>query len=107
MRKPRDFDAELQALTDKAKALKAKKRDQLGGLVMLTGADALSLEELVGALFDAAVADTARKEKWRIAGTCFFLGNDEGARKVLGRNTGGASTDDAGAQPAASKAGAV
>jgi hypothetical protein len=45
MRKPRDFDAELQALTDKAKALKSKKQGQLGELVIATGADALSIEQ--------------------------------------------------------------
>ena len=50
MRKPRDFDAELQALTDKARALKTRKQGQLGELVLATGADALSIEQLAGAL---------------------------------------------------------
>src|SRR3990167_6637031 len=44
MRKPRDFNADLQALSDKAKALKAKKQGQLGELVIATGADTLSVE---------------------------------------------------------------
>ena len=41
MRKVRDYDAELRALNDKAKALKARKVQQLGELVTSTGADAL------------------------------------------------------------------
>src|SRR3546814_7192993 len=41
MRKVRDYDAELRALGDKARTLKAKKVQQLGELVTSTGADAL------------------------------------------------------------------
>src|SRR3546814_2894932 len=43
MRKTRDYDAELKALGDKARALKVKKVQQLGELVTSTGADALDL----------------------------------------------------------------
>jgi hypothetical protein len=50
MRKPRDFDAELKALGDKARDLKSRKVLRLGELVIATGADALSAEELAGAL---------------------------------------------------------
>ena len=78
MRKPRDYDAALQALTDKAKALKSKKQGQLGELVIATGADALPIEQLAGALIDAAAADTVRKEAWRKSGAAFF--RDGGAR---------------------------
>ena len=42
MRKPRDYDAELKALEDKAKELKTRKVQQLGELVIATGADALT-----------------------------------------------------------------
>jgi len=38
-RKPRDFDAELQALMDKARKVKSQKTVQLGELVQVTGAD--------------------------------------------------------------------
>lgn len=48
MRKTRDYDAELRALGEKAKALKAKKVEQLGQLVTSTGADALDLDILAG-----------------------------------------------------------
>ena len=54
MRRPRDYDAELKALTDKARQRKARKQSQLGELVMATGADGLSAEELAGALLAAA-----------------------------------------------------
>jgi hypothetical protein len=73
MRRPRDFDAELQALSDKAKALKAARLIQLGELVIATGADALGTEVLAGALL-AAIGndDAARKEAWRRRGAAFF-----------------------------------
>jgi hypothetical protein len=60
MRKVRDYDAELKALGDKARALKAKKVQQLGELVTSTGADALDLDVLAGALL-AAVAIAQRR----------------------------------------------
>ncbi|WP_299748071.1 conjugal transfer protein TraD [uncultured Tateyamaria sp.] len=49
MRKPRDYDADLKALEEKAKELKTRKVQQLGELVVATGADAFSAEELAGA----------------------------------------------------------
>lgn len=107
MRKPRDFDAELQALTDKAKALKTKKQSQLGELVIATGADALSIEQLAGALLDAAGADAGRKEAWRKNGAAFFRGSGTGARKGASRITGGVPAGDAGAQPPSGEAGAA
>lgn len=107
MRKPRDFDAELQALTDKAKALKAKKQSQLGELVISTSADQLSIEQLAGALLEAVGADAGRKETWRKSGAAFFRGDGTGARKGAGRNAGGASANDPGAQPLAGEAGAA
>ena len=39
MRKPRDFDAQLKALNEKAKQLKDRKIRQYGDLVIATGAD--------------------------------------------------------------------
>ena len=50
MRKARDYDAELKALEARAKALKAKKVQQLGELVTSTGADTLDADVLAGAL---------------------------------------------------------
>ncbi len=107
MRKPRDFDAELQALTDKAKALKNKKQSQLGELVAATGADALPIEQLAGALLDAVGADAARKEAWRKSGGAFFRGGRARARKGAVGNAGSAPAVDASLQPPSGEAGAA
>lgn len=108
MRKPRDFDAELQALTDKAKAIKARKQAQLGELVAATGADNLDMDTLAGALLDvAATTDTAKKEEWRKSGTSFFRGNGVPARKGARDAAGGASANGAGAEPPSGKTGAA
>ena len=107
MRKPRDYDAELQALTDKAKALKTKKQGQLGELVIATGADALSIEQLAGALLDAVRTDAARKEAWRKSGAAFFRGEGARVRKGAGRNASGASPRVAGAQSPSGETGAA
>ena len=107
MRKPRDFDAELQALTDKAKALKTKKHGQLGELVIATGADALSIEQLAGALLDAVGADAARKEAWRKHGVAFFRGDGARARKGAGRDADVASAFGASPLSASGEAGAT
>lgn len=107
MRKPRDFDAELQALTDKARTIKARRQAQLGELVTSTGAADLDIEVLAGALIDAARADTARKEAWRKSGEAFFRGTSAGTRKSAGRHAGGASADGAGAEPPSGKASAA
>jgi hypothetical protein len=73
MRKPRDFDAALKALTDKTKALKESKRRQLGDLIVATGADGLDIETLAGALIAAKkTADAAQKLAWRKQGGEFF-----------------------------------
>jgi hypothetical protein len=75
MRKPRDFDAELKSLEDKAKTLKDRKVRQLGELVIATGADALDIDTLTGGLLSLADAgDAARKEGWRKRGAGFFRG---------------------------------
>ncbi|OYW98892.1 MAG: conjugal transfer protein TraD, partial [Caulobacter vibrioides] len=62
MRKPRDFDAELKTLEDKARMLKDRKIKQLGELVIATGADALDVETLAGGLLGLVDSgDAARK----------------------------------------------
>ena len=73
MRKPRDFDSELKALADKAKQLKERRVQQLGELVIATGADATDAETLAGALLDIAeTSEAQRKEAWRKRGAAFF-----------------------------------
>ena len=81
MRKTRDYDAELKALGDKAKALKAKKVEQLGQLVTATGADALDIDTLAGALLAAVETDdTEEKEAWCAKGSAFFQRRGKKAR---------------------------
>ena len=75
MRKPRDFDSELKALTDKSKLLKARKVQQLGELVIATGADTLDVDALAGALLVIVEnKDGSKKEAWRNRGAAFFRG---------------------------------
>lgn len=93
MRKVRNYDAELKALGDKAKALKAKRVEQLGQLVAATGADTLDAETLAGALLDAVAAkDADTKEAWRAKGAAFF--------QRRGRKGGGAAAIDGSAAQA-------
>lgn len=99
MRKPRDYDAELKALTDKAKQLKTKKQSQLGELVIACGADALNLEELAGALLVAAsTTEAARREAWRKRGAVFFQGSGKQAGAGTGSDPSGAVPDTGSAQ---------
>lgn len=107
MRKPRDYDAELKALNDKARQLKSRKQSQLGELVQTTGADELSIEELAGALLGAAAADRSAKEAWRKRGAAFFRGEREGAGNRTGGEQGGNAKDDGRAPSAAGDAGAA
>ncbi|ESW82160.1 conjugal transfer protein TraD [Mesorhizobium sp. LSJC285A00] len=73
MRKPRDFDAELKALEEKARELKARKVQQLGELVIATGADQLTKDELAGALVAITeTKDAAKREAWAKRGLMFF-----------------------------------
>lgn len=97
MRKPRDFTAELKALDDKAKTLKDRRVRQLGELVTATGADALDLETLAGALLAITESnDQARKESWRKRGQAFFQGRTRGARDGAEADGGGAAADRSG-----------
>jgi hypothetical protein len=63
MRKPRDFDSELKALADKAKQLKERRVQQLGELVIATGADATDAETLAGALLVIAETSDAQRRR--------------------------------------------
>ena len=100
MRKPRDFDSELKALSDKARQLKERKLVQLGELVVATGADTLPVEQLAGALIAAVEADQAAKEGWRERGASFFLGSERGAGGASG-DAGGVSKSDRRSKPVA------
>jgi len=107
MRKPRDFDAELKALDDKAKALKTRKLLQLGELVIACRADALPVEEFAGALLTAVdTKDAATKEAWRKRGASFFQRPAGGPARGAGRSAGGDEAGSSNAKPAAGEASA-
>ena len=93
MRKVRDYDAELKALKDRERALKARKVEQLGALVVATGADALDLEVIAGMLrhgvMEARV--NAVKESWREDGAMFLRGRGR-------KRHGAADSDGSGTQ---------
>jgi Conjugal transfer protein TraD len=108
MRKPRDFDADLKALEDKARALKTRKVRQLGELVIATGADALSADELAGALIVLAeTKEAGKREAWARRGAAFFQGRPRRNAPATDRNADGAPAQPSGAQPASSRKGAT
>ncbi len=89
-RKPRDIDAELKALAERAKGLRARKIDQLGELVIATGAGALDAEILAGVLL-AAVAEKApgTREAWRTRGQASFRKQERQRKNGAGDPTPG------------------
>ena len=108
MRKPRDFDADLKALDDKARELKTRKIRQLGELVIATGADALSADELAGALIVLAeTKEAGKREAWARRGAAFFQSRARRNAPTTDRNTDGSPAQPSGAQPAPSRKGAT
>ena len=94
-RKPRDYDAELQALMEKAKKVKTQKTTQLGELVQVIGADVLPIEALAGALL--AAVEQSRKQpeavtRWTERGQAYFqAGGKRGTKAAAGNPAGGAA----------------
>ena len=108
MRKPRDFDAELKALEDKARGLKTRKVQQLGELVIATGADALNANELAGALVVLAeTKEAGKREAWAKRGAAFFQSRARRIAPKPDRNTEGPPAQPSGTQPASSRKGAA
>jgi DNA-binding protein H-NS len=106
MRKPRDYDAELKALDERARGLRTRKLQQLGELVIGTGADALPAEVLAGALLAAVeTKDDAAREGWRARGAALF--QKAGRRQESpGEQPGGAPPAGSGTLPFAGGTGA-
>ncbi|MES2561342.1 MAG: conjugal transfer protein TraD [Pseudomonadota bacterium] len=101
MRKPRDIDSELKALAERAKQLKERRVQQLGELVIATGADVMEVETLAGALlFIVETTDAAKKESWRKRGNAFFQGSARNRGEGTERQSDGARTADGGTAPA-------
>ena len=108
MRKPRNFDAELKALEDKARGLKIRKVQQLGELVIATGADTLTANELAGALIVLAeTKEAGKREAWARRGAAFFQGRLRQAAPATDRDTDGAPAQPGGSQPASGRKGAA
>lgn len=101
MRKVRDYDAELKALSEKARLIKARKVEQFGALVVATGADALDLEVIAGMLCHGVIEAQVQsvKEDWRAEGARFLRtrgrkgrGAADGDRSGIEAKHGGAAT---------------
>jgi type II secretory pathway component PulK len=108
MRKPRDFDGELKALQDKARDLKSRKVQQLGELVIATGADSLNVDELAGALIVLTeIKDAGKREAWARRGAAFFQGRPRRSAPATNRDTDGAVAQPGGAQPVSGRKGAT
>lgn len=106
MRKPRDFDAELKALDDRAKELRTRKVQQLGELVIATGADGLNADELAGALVAIVeTKDAGKREAWAKRGAAFFQSRSRRSASAPDRDAGGPPAQPGGAQPASGGAG--
>ena len=100
MRKPRDFDSELKAINERAKVLQEKKLRQLGELVAATGADALPIEVLAGALLAACDASPDAKEAWRRRGAAFFQRSRKGAGAAPAEGAAGEPSERGGSAAA-------
>ena len=106
MRKPRDFDAELKALGDKARDVKSRKVQQLGELVIATGADTLTTDELAGELIVLAETKDARKmEAWAKRGAAFFQSRSRRNTEASERDAGGAPAQPVSTQPVSGSTG--
>ena len=106
MRKPRDFDTELRALEEKARELKTRKVQQLGELVIATGADQLSTDELAGALVAITeTKDISKRETWAKRGVMFFESRSRRAAPPSQRNSRGAPAQPGSSQSLASGTG--
>ena len=106
-RKPRDYDAELQALMEKAKKVKSQKTIQLGELVQIIGADTLPVEALAGALL--AAVEQAKKQpeavaRWTERGQAFFQAGGKRGKKAAAGDAAAGAAGHGGAQPAADRA---
>jgi hypothetical protein len=88
------LDGQIKALQEKTLALKDRQKTQLGELVLATGADALSLEALAGALL-AAVKQVVEKPdsvvKWTEAGEAFFRSDSKPGTRGKGNGAGDTS----------------
>ena len=95
-RKPKDYEAELQALMERTKKVKSQKTVQLGEIAQLVGADALPLEAFAGALM--AALEQSRKQpeaiaRWTERGATLF---QQGGKRGKTAKPGDAAPGSAG-----------
>lgn len=106
MRKPRDIDSELSTLAERAKLLKDKRVRQFGELVTSTGADALPVEILAGALLAIGDATESEREAWHVRGAASFQKGGGTALRARAKRGGGAARAS-GTQPSDADEGAA
>ena len=94
-RKPKDYEAELQALMERTKKVKSQKTVQLGEIAQLVGADALPLEAFAGALMAALEQSKKQPEaiaRWTERGaTLFQTGGKRGKTQKPGDAAAGST----------------
>jgi len=101
----KDYNAELAALKQRQRELRHRQVQQLGELVVATGADTLDPAVLAGALLAAVDADKAAREMWRNAGARFLEARNRPRRKAASGQDR-ADANPAGASPFDAQAGA-
>ena len=106
-RRPRDYDAELQALMEQARKVKSQKTTKLGELVQITGADALPFEALAGALL--AAVEQAKKQpeavaRWTERGHAFFRAGGKKGKQAPSADPAGGPPGNHSSAPATDRA---
>ena len=98
MRQPRNYDAALRALTERAKTLKTRKIAQLGEVTVAVGAGDLEPEIIAGMLLASLDGMTpARQAEWRARGEAFF--RERRPRRAASAASKGAETGDQDPRP--------
>ena len=106
MRKPRDYDSDMKALRERAQLLKTRKVQQLGELVIATGADTLPVEQIAGALIAAVdMKDAVILKGWGERGGAFFRSSTRSTARGNHDSTRGASPDGRSTKPTGGDAG--
>lgn len=94
MRKIKDYEAKLAALNKLKASIIAKKVQQLGQLVIATGAGDLAPEVIAGIMVHAmSTSNPERQEVWREKGAAFFRSR---SRKPRGETAVSDSSDASG-----------
>ena len=108
MRKPRDYDSDMKVLRERAQLLKTRKVQQLGELVMATGADALPVEQLAGTLLAAVeTKDAVVLKGWSERGDAFFHSRTRRTARGGRDDTRVASPDGSSTKPTGGDAGTL